>query len=71
MWCVVLACCREHVVVLVVRVCLWGVVWCACGVRVVVFGVRVVWCACECVGCGTAWCAEKIPRAHVQHASVC
>ena len=66
--CVVLACCREHVVVLVVRVCVCGV-W--CGVRVVVG----VWCGlvcvCECLECGTAWCAEKPPRAHVQHASVC
>ena len=66
--CVVLACCREHVVVLVVRVCVCGV-W--CGVRlvwsvcVVVFGVRCGVCVwfgvCECVGCGTAWCAEKPP----------
>ena len=38
--CVVLACCREHVVVLVVRVCVCGV-WC---------GVRVVWCVCVVVG---------------------
>ena len=40
--CVVLACCREHVVVLVVRVCVCGV-W--CGVRVVVG----VWCGLVCV----------------------
>ena len=35
--------------------CLWGVVWCVC----------------ECVGCGTAWCAENLLRAHVPHTSVC
>ena len=43
---VVLACCREHVVVLVVRVCVCGV-WC---------GVRVVWCVWLLV-CGCVWCS--------------
>ena len=44
--CVVLACCREHVVVLVVRVCLWGV-W-----RVVVNMWLCWWCVCVCGVCG-------------------
>ena len=60
MWCCVVVC----VVWLCGVMSCWRVVvnmwlcwWCVCGV-------------CECVECGTAWCAE-IPRAHVQHASVC
>ena len=47
--CVVLACCREHVVVLVVRVCVCGV----CGVLFFL-------CVCTC-GVGEAWHAENPP----------
>ena len=67
--CVVLACCREHVVVLVVRVCVCGV----CGV--------LFFCVCTCgVGCWCSVCVHvvlvklgtrKTPFVYVQNASVC